>query len=603
MSNRPGILRLPDNISLTILDLVATPPPPKEDSQNPALPSFKDPFPAQIHDPKSLSSIKLTCEIFYSLATPLTFRSVTIRPGASRNLTEHLRKLRSILYTNPTLGVHWRYLRINLSKIWLTLPEERGEIADLLEHLLPFFSYLSMLSLTVHTHQGLTARLLRQASYCLPHIEEIELCTWGYFTDIATLSTDMYLPNLESLRILCLPDAEESSLDLSVPYPVRKLSKLRMSVGRSSFTAFERIVQRPENLSSLRLDYYPDLDKSLTISLTYVISVIQTHAATLRDLTLYGPFRCSADITLNLSRFTALETLTVSRRLLGDLSQFGLNDARNFVPPRLKKFTMDIVPFLEYSSANYEHGAIRAEPGLELGFGQAEEYWVRDLAQFALNYSTGLSEITITHSQCFEREPWFDLFRRQTTEPWGHLKALKGDLRPHGITVIYNELDSHELLENFVPDGIISDVDFNSHGLISEDFVPHGPISENFIPHGLTSEEEIDVRASEVKQEPNPSEELSSEFPSDDIVPDGFSSEEEVDIRASRVKQEPIPSEELSSEFPSDDIVPDGFSSEEEFDIRASRVKQEPIPSEELFPEFTLEDLIPDGDLISGEEE
>jgi hypothetical protein len=102
-----------------------------------------------------------------------------------------------------------------------------------------------------------------------------------------------------------------------------------MSVRRSAFQDF---VQWPEKFYSFRLDYYSDVGQSDNISLAHVNSVLRVHVEALRSSTLYGPFRCCPDVALNLSQSTALEILTVSSCLLGELSDFCPKDARNLAP-------------------------------------------------------------------------------------------------------------------------------------------------------------------------------------------------------------------------------------------------------------------------------
>lgn len=152
-------------------------------------------------------------------------------------------------------------------------------------------------------------------------------------------------------------------------------------------------------------------------------SMLQKHKETLIDLSIGYLSPAGVGKLFDLSEFTALEKLQLSRWQLGNgwsRNPRTMEFATELLAPNLKSFTLDF-------SINDQH------PEEWSAFGEMEENWIRTFAETAIAVNSPLREISIIFT------PDDYGVTKADGYPWDRMKVLQEELKPSGILLSYNK--------------------------------------------------------------------------------------------------------------------------------------------------------------------
>lgn len=123
---------------------------------------------------------------------------------------------------------------------------------------------------------------------------------------------------------------------------------------------------------------------------------------------------------LDLSDFTSLEDLKLSRWQMAEALDFRDEDAGMLLSPKLRKFTWDL-------SNNEQHSESWT------GFGETEERWLGRFSQAAVARKASLREIKIV----FSPDGWEA--NEELGYPWDRMDRIKNDFGPLGLAITCNQ--------------------------------------------------------------------------------------------------------------------------------------------------------------------
>ncbi|KAI1205278.1 uncharacterized protein F4807DRAFT_443435 [Annulohypoxylon truncatum] len=399
--------KLPDELIQTILEF--------------AFPS------SEATDYRTALALTLTCRRLYRLATPFLYNHLHFQLPFSNHSN-------ALMRMNPANQVYCRKLNIACSDMHGAMTDEDWVITT------AFLTKFSKTrSLVIHggfTRHGielwpLTSKLLAK----MPSLQHLTLNRqyWGLL--LPRIKKYVQSLTLKSLKIHGISESKEAPGGLCGP---ASFSDLELSDYEENAKATRALIRWPRKLRRFHFESF--YNNRHYMDLTMFGNWLSIHKEALEEIYIGYLSGGSKGKIIDLSRFTALKSLTLSRYSFSDDLKSCATDASLMLAPNLETFTWS---FSIYDQHCESWDAI----------GEKEELWLQQLAKIAASRPTPLKRIHIT----FDPDYWG--YRIEDGYPWDRLDRVKESCRQLNIELTYTKpaLTKKEWLEHVAEEERISE--------------------------------------------------------------------------------------------------------------------------------------------------
>ncbi|KAI1461772.1 hypothetical protein F4805DRAFT_413318 [Annulohypoxylon moriforme] len=379
--------RLPDELIQAILEF--------------AFPSSEAP------DYRSALAVVLTCRRLNRLGIPFLYNVFQFQLP----FTKHSKAL---MRMHPLNAPYCRTLSINCSDMHGAMSDEDWAITT--EFLTKFSGTRD---LTIHggfTRHGvelwpLATKLLAS----MPHLQHLTLNRqyWGLL--LPRVKKYVQSLTLKSLNIHGISESKEAPGGLCGP---ASFSDLELSDYEENAKATAALIRWPRILRRFHFESF--YNNRHYMDLIMFGSWLSIHKEVLEDIHIGYLAAGSKGKIIDLSQFTALKALSLSRYSFSDELQYCATDAKLLLAPNLESFTWS---FSIYDQHCESWDAI----------GEKEELWLQQFAKIAASQSTPLKRIHII----FDPDYWG--YSIQDGYPWDRLDRVKESCRQLNIELTYTK--------------------------------------------------------------------------------------------------------------------------------------------------------------------
>ncbi|KAI1447829.1 hypothetical protein F5Y02DRAFT_355425 [Annulohypoxylon stygium] len=362
---------------------------------------------SEVTDYRSAYAVTLSCRRLYRLVTPLLYHRIDYQLPFSK-LTNKLMRM------NQSNQLYCRELHIECSDMFGTMSDE-----DWVTTTAFLTKFSKTRNLVVHggfTRHGtelwpLTCKLLASMS-SLQHLT-LNRQYWGLL--LPRVKQYVQSLSLKSLKIHGVSKSREVPRGLCGP---ASFSDLELSDYEEDAKATRDLIRWPRKLTRFHFESF--YNNRHYMDLTMFGIWLSVHKEVLGEISIGYLSSGSKGKIIDLSQFTALKALTLSRYSFSDDLKSCADDARLVLAPNLEKFTWS---FSIYDQHCESWDAI----------GEVEELWLQQFAAIAASTCTSLKHIHII----FDPDYWG--YRIEDGYPWDRLDKVKDSCRQLNIELTYTK--------------------------------------------------------------------------------------------------------------------------------------------------------------------
>ncbi|KAI1095072.1 hypothetical protein F5B19DRAFT_443250 [Rostrohypoxylon terebratum] len=365
-------------------------------------------FPSpEVTDYRSAYAVTLSCRRLHRLVTPLIYHRIDYQLPFSK-LTNKLMRM------SQSSQLNCRELHIECSDMYGTMSDEDWVTTT---------AFLTKFSKTrsLIIHGGFTRHgtelwpLICKLLASMPSLQHLTLNRqyWGLL--LPSVKKYIQSLSLKSLKIHGVSKSRERPRGL---YGPTSFSDLELSDYEENAEATRALIRWPRKLT--RFHFESSYNNHHYMDLTMFGLWLSVHKEVLQEISIGYLSSGSKGKMIDLSQFTALKSLTLSRYLFSDDLKYYIEDAALVLAPNLETFTWS---FSVYDQHCESWDAI----------GEAEESWLQQFARIAASTRPSLKRIHII----FDPDYWG--YRIEDGYPWDRLDRVKDSCRQLNIELTYTK--------------------------------------------------------------------------------------------------------------------------------------------------------------------